>query len=113
MSYDGWLCIDTGGPEAAEVAELGNYTSNVAPMWRTALKAAGEDIELSRTDGRIAGEVLPLLRAAVAHMEDHPRDYAALNPANGHGDYAGALAYLRDVVIACAQHPKATLRRSA
>lgn len=109
MSYDGWLQIDTGGPEPASVAELGNYTSNVAGMWALALREAGEDIRLSDTDRRTAGEVLPLLRRAVAHMEDHPGVYRAMNPASW-GNYEGALDYLRGVVRACAEHPKAHLR---
>lgn len=110
MSYDGWLVIDTGGDEPATVAELGNCTSNVAPMWRRALHEAGEDIRLRDTEGRTAGEVLPLLRRAVTHMEGHPGVYKAMNPANGWGDYEGALNYLRGVAELCQRHPKTTLR---
>lgn len=109
MSYDGWLVMDTGGSEPATVAELGNFTSNVAPMWRKALAAAGEDIRLSDTEGRGAAAVLPLLRKAVEHMEDHPDEYRELNPPNGWGDYDGALGYLRNVTQLCAKHPKASL----
>lgn len=109
MSYDGWLYIDTGGPEPAIVAELGNYTSNVAPMWGLALEKAGENIRLSDTEGRTAADVLPLLRRAVAHMEDFPEVYTPMNPSNGWGDYEGALNYLRGVVEQCVKHPKAYL----
>lgn len=109
MSYDGWLVIDTGGPEPAEVAELGNYTSNVAPMWHKALVAAGEDIRLSDTEGRNAAEVLPLLRRAAAHMHENPDEYRLMNPSNGWGDYEGALGYLDGVVLLCEQHPRTQL----
>lgn len=109
MSYDGWLVIDTGGPEPATVAELGNYTSNVSPMWAKALAAAGEDIRLSDTEGRLAADVLPLLIAAVSHMRENPDEYRAMNPPNGWGDYEGALRYLVGVAKACELHPKTTL----
>lgn len=110
MSYDGYLEIDTGGPEPAVVAEIGNCTSNVRPMWSKALTAAaGADSHLHETHGRTAGDVLPLLRAAVVHMEDHPAEYRELNPANGYGHYEGALNYLRRTAQLCAAHPKATL----
>lgn len=113
MSYDGWLQLQvaTGGPEsvAVMVAELGNCTSNVAPMWRRALEEAGESIRLSDTEGRVAAEVLPLLNRAIAHMADNPDVYRPMNPANGWGDYEGALAYLRNVAELCEQHPKAQL----
>lgn len=105
MSYDGWLVIDTGAPEPAEIAELGNYTSNVSPMWRTALAAAGEEIRLSDTDGRNAADVLPLLNAAVEHMADNPDLYRSMNPLNKWGDYEGAFDYLRNVADLCAKHP--------
>lgn len=110
MSYDGWLVIDTGGPEMAEVVELGNYTSNVAPMWRKALSAAGEDIRLSDTGGRISAEVLPLLQSAVAHMREHPDEYRPLDPENGWGDYEGALTYLAKVADECERNPRTSLQ---
>lgn len=109
MSNKGYLVIDTGGPEPARVDELGDYTSNASRMWTTALRAAGEDIRLSDTDGRIAAEVLPLLRAAVSHMESHENLYPSMNPPWDWAGYASALIYLRGVVTSCEAHPKATL----
>lgn len=109
MSYDGWLVVDTGGSEKPTVAEFGNYTSNVAPMWGRALEMAGEDIRLSDTEGRTAGEVLPLLLRAISHMTDNPDEYLPMNPSNGWGDYEGALDYLRTVAKECERHPKAQL----
>jgi hypothetical protein len=109
VSYDGWLVIDTGGPEPATVAELGNCTSNVSPMWRKALAAAGEPIRLSDTEGRNAADALPLLRAAAQHMRDNPDEYLPMNPDNGWGDYDGALKYLANVADECERHPRASL----
>lgn len=110
VSHDGWLVMDTGGPDLARVADFGNYTSNVSPMWRTAFAAAGEPISLSDTEGRTAGDVLPLLRRAVQHMAGHPDMYREMDPPNGWGNYAGALAYLRTVERQCALHPKAIVQ---
>lgn len=109
MSYDGWLVVDTGSTQLHEVADLGNCTSNVSPMWRKALAAAGEEIRLSDTEGRVAADVLPLLQRAVAHMREHPDEYRAMNPPNGWGDYEGALDYLVGVAKACERHSKTTL----
>lgn len=107
MSYDVWLTIDTGGPNPALVAEIGNCTSNVSPMWADALGRS-----LGQYDGAIAAYALPDLRAAVACMEDDPAHYRAMDPVNGWGDYEGALDYLRRLVVACAANPKATIRIS-
>lgn len=109
MSYDGWLQIDTGGGEMVDVVELGNYTSNCAPMWGHALEMAGEDIRLSDTEGRTGAEVLPLLTKAVQHMTDNPDVYKAMNPTNGWGDYESATEYLRNIAQECGRHPKARL----
>ncbi|MGH3795966.1 MAG: hypothetical protein ACRDSP_13875 [Pseudonocardiaceae bacterium] len=80
-----------------------NMTSNVAPMWRE----AGAD--LAEFDGRAAAEVLPVLRTAIAAMEDDPAVYEAMNPANGWGDYDSCLEFLRELVKDFTAHPKATV----
>lgn len=103
MSYDIWLEIDTGGAEPAQIDTSRNMTSNVAPMWRKA------GAELAEFHGRPAGEVLPLLRVAVAAMEDDPEPYRAMNPANGWGSYETCLGFLRDLVADFAAHPRATV----
>lgn len=103
MSYDIWLTIDTGGPEPATVADCGNMTSNVAPMWRL----AGAD--LANFDGKQAGECIDQLRMAVQDMQIHPQRYAPLNPANGWGDYRGCRGYLASLLAAFEKHPHATV----
>jgi hypothetical protein len=103
MSYDIWLTIDTGGPEPATVADVGNMTSNVAPMWRL----AGAD--LADFDGKTAGDCLDALRTAVGDMAAHPAKYEALNPPNGWGDQTGCLRYLMDVLATFELHPLATV----
>jgi hypothetical protein len=108
MSYDIDLRmdIDTGGPEPVSTcfADIGNYTSNVPGMWREALGRSLGDLH-----GEIAGDCVDELTRAVAAMEADPAKYEAMNPANGWGDHAGALDYLRRLRDACAAHPKTVI----
>lgn len=111
MSYWAYLYmnVDTGGAEPAyvELAEIGNYTSNVWLMWADALGHSLADLAEKN-----AGESLPAIQRAVADMEANPARYEAMNPPNGWGNYEGALDYLRSLRDACAEHPKATIRIS-
>jgi len=108
MSYDIWLEIDTGGPEPAIVHEVGNYTSNVVPMWAKALGGTS----LGEYHGRNAGDAVTELRAAVARMDAEPAIYAAMNPPNGWGESRSARDYLNKVAQACADHPRTTIHIS-
>lgn len=108
MSYDVSLVIDTGGSEPAEVVDVGNMTSNVAPMWRKALPPDG----IAGLHGRRCADVTGQLQLAVAHMENHPDFYRAMNPPNGWGDYESALDYLRKLRDAAAAHPLTTIEVS-
>ena len=102
MSYDIWLTIDTGGREHATVAEVGNYTSNVSPMWTRALGFPLADLHHKNAGGCIASLV-----EAVARFEDEPEEFSKLNPDNGWGDANGAANYLRRLLEACRKHPLA------
>ncbi|WP_406227412.1 hypothetical protein [Streptomyces anthocyanicus] len=108
MSYDValYLQVDTGGPEPIDycAADIGNYTSNVSRMWDEALGHRLADLH-----GQNAGDSADVLKQAVADMEARPDHYRAMNPANGWGDYEGALDYLRRLMIACCAHPKAEI----
>ncbi len=106
MSYDVWLVIDTGGPQPVEVTVGRNMTSNVGPMWRL----AGAD--LAEFHGRIAGDVLPLLDAAITDMRSNPAKYRALNPANGWGNYERCLDFLRGLRADFENHPRAIVQVS-
>jgi hypothetical protein len=101
-----YMNVDTGGPEPTyvELAEIGGYTSNVAPMWTDALGRRLADLKEKN-----ASEALAALQRAVAAMEADTGKYEAMNPPNGWGDYEGALDYLRRLMDACAAHPKATI----
>lgn len=108
MSYDIslYLDVDTGGPEPLTVcvADVGNYTVNVARMWTDALGHSLGDLKEKN-----AGDSLPALTAAVVRMTVTPEHYRAMEPSNGWGDYEGALAYLTALRDACVVHPKATI----
>lgn len=111
MSYDIHLEIQVddgrGEPFTAVPADIGNYTSNVSHMWGTAL-----GYRLADLDGRTARDAVDDLLRAVASMEDQPGTFLAMNPANGWGDYEGALDYLRRLRDACRAYPNATIRIS-
>jgi hypothetical protein len=104
MSYDIHLEIDTGGPEPAEVEDVGNYTSNCSPMWTHALGFYVGDLH-----GWLAVHALLLLDQAVAKMRAEPEVYRAMNPANGWGDSETATDYLEKWADACRKHPKASI----
>ena len=108
MSYDIWLEIDTGTGEMHEVVEIGNMTSNVAPMWRKAMPPDG----LAGLDGRRCADVIGDLQVAVEVMEKYPDVYRELNPPNGWGDYESALEYLTRMRDMAQQHPACTIRIS-
>ena len=94
MSYDGE--IEWHG---RVVADIGNYTSNVEPMWRAAL-----GFPLSRTSGwpvRLAEFVfLHCAQVMVANREE----FEAMNPEDGWGDYDGALRYVLRAAEMCAPY---------
>lgn len=106
MSYDIYLSIDTGGAERAAIVEGRNYTSNVSPMWFTALGRP-----LRELNGMLAGDAIPLLEKAVAHMTDpaNAEIYRRMNPPNGWGNHEGATEYLTWLLNECTRHPKATI----
>jgi hypothetical protein len=109
MSYDIDLTIDTGSDEPITAVEVGNYTSNVGPMWADAL---GGRLLREYHDAPCSEAAGPLAEA-VQRMEVDPERYRVMNPPNGWGNYEGALAYLRELAEACARHPKCTIWISA
>lgn len=108
MSYDVWLEIDTGGEEPASVSESLNCTYNCGPMFRKALGGSG----IHDLGGKVAGDLLPQLRAAVANITDPAEceTYLAMNPPNKWGDHAGAISFLESILLECSKHPKATVK---
>jgi hypothetical protein len=108
MSYDIYLQVDGGGREPIE-AYWSNYTSNVAPMWREAMPNSDG---LAGLDGMAAADAVPLLESGIAYFHTHRADLDAMNPANGWGDREGALTELTNLLSACSDYPKTTIRIS-
>ncbi len=109
MSYDIYLAIDTGGEYPATVADVGNMTGNCGGQWYKALGCS-----LSALHGKNAGECIPMLEAAVSdmHKPENREAYKALDPPNGWGSLEHARTYLEDLLKACREHPKTTIRIS-
>ena len=90
-----------------EVADIGNYTWNVSPMYVDAM-----GVSLSYFDGKLAKDCVRLLAQGVANMVDDPDKYLAMEPDNGWGHYDGALRYLHNLLNACIENPNATIEGS-
>ena len=116
MSHDVYGRIPTGAGEEAEAFCAGNYTSNCSRMWACAISGTfdGPKTWLSDLDGRPCGELVPLLDAALRHMDDPANlaPYEAMNPDNGWGNFRSAREYLRKILDGCRSHPAAFLRVS-
>lgn len=115
MSYDLYLKIFTG-KEDTTVVTIGNYTSNVWPMYEMALKYARskypgqfplKDDDLDSFNGISAQVAIPVLRLALQHMNavENYKSYIALNPPNDWGDFRGGHEYLEQLLTACERHP--------
>lgn len=96
MSYDGWIEMpDPDGGDPVTLHEIGNYTSNVSRMWEWCLSVVTESpLRLSETDGWTCEEAAPVLAKAAAVMAENRSRLSEWNPANGWGNYDGALGYL-------------------
>lgn len=107
MSYDIYLEVDTGAEDLTPVVEIGNYTSNVSPMWAQALGC-----RLMSWTGWAQRMHCRSWRPGWPQCGPIRPGYRELNPANGWGRYEGALEYLKKLRDACAEHPKTRIRVS-
>jgi hypothetical protein len=110
VSYDVYVYIPAAvDPDEEAILWEGNYTSNVARMWRKALgNGLGEWIDVLP----FAETVQPHLALGVERMRAEPDVYRAMEPENGWGDYEGALAFLEGIERACRNYPMARVRAS-
>lgn len=98
MSYDVYLgtkkCKECGH-YSVEV-DIGNYTSNVSPMWTDALGG----VSLKELEDYPYAEAIGLLDAAVEKMRDpaNIERYKAMEPLNKWGNYEGAAVYLTNIL---------------
>lgn len=82
-----------------------NITHNLIGMFRV----AGLYEVLWHGDGKVAGEVLPLLRAGYEMMSNDPERFRAFDSPNGWGTYGGAMSFLRSVIDLCEEHPQGVI----
>lgn len=104
MSYDIWATVEPAPNRFITSLDLGNYTSNVAPMWRA---ACPELDGLAGIDGKTGREVADQLRKGAHAMFRTRRELEMLNPRNGWGDFPGAFRYFAQVARVAALHPEA------
>lgn len=124
MSYDASILFPTCPhcDQARESVDLGNITSNVGAMYREALPgpypgggcyAGFGDSEprggLPGLSGLTCAEATVHLQRAVQRMDCAPEVFRAMEPANGWGNYLGALAYLQNILAGCQEHPEGVL----
>lgn len=97
MSWGVYLVIFTGKEERI-IADVGNYTHNVSPMYH---KAMG--ITLSNLKNMNCGDAI--LEKGIKAMKENRKEYEKLNPKNGCGNYEGALDFLCRILEACKENP--------
>ena len=105
MSYDIWATIEPAPDRFTTHLDLGNMTSNVAPMWRTACPTLDG---LAGIDGKTGAEVSAPLGAGLRFMYKQRRKLEELNPENGWGNFPAAFRYFAAVTRAARSHPGAT-----
>lgn len=102
MSYD--ISLTQIVTEEKEVADIGNYTYNISPMYQKAM-----NISLYNFDGMKASEAIDILQKGLIDMTNNSLEYEKLNPENGWGDYQGAMNYLSKLLVECRKHPHSTI----
>lgn len=78
-----------------------NYTWNVAPMWYDCFPDNG----IREFYGMTGKGSLPVLRKLKQHMIDNAERLREMNPANGWGDFDGALAFVDTLILAALHNP--------
>lgn len=104
MSYDIWATVEPAPNRFSTHLDLGNMTSNVAPMWRIVCP----DLDgLAGIHGRKGSEISYSLSFALRLMFWKRRELEKLNPENGWGDFPAAFRYFATVTRAARDHPDA------
>lgn len=108
LSYDIEMTVPPGPGIFETTLDLGNMTSNVAPLWR---KACPDTDGLAGIDGKTGQDVAAHLRAGLEDMKAKEAEYVPLVRGDGTwGDYATAAVYLERVTQAAETHPDATFK---
>lgn len=104
MSYDIWAIIEPAPNRFVTSLDLGNYTSNVAPMWRIACPTLDG---LAGIHGKTGANVSDALLKGLRFMYHERRKLEKCNPENGWGDFPGAFRYFARVAKTARDHPDA------
>ena len=105
MSYDIWATVEPAPDRFTTYLDLGNMTSNVAPMWRTACPKLDGLAGIHEKRGR---EISDALSVGLVRMFEDRRELEKLNPANGWGNFPAAFRYFAAITRATRNHPGAT-----
>ena len=109
MSYDIWATVEPAPNRFVTGLDLGNMTSNVAPMWRAACPILDG---LTGIDGKTGAEVSQALLKGLHFMFWQRRELEKLNPENGWGSFPGAYRYFARIARTARDHPEAVFRVS-
>ena len=109
MSYDIWATVEPAPNRFVTYLDLGNYTSNVAPMWRAVCPQLDG---LAGIHGKSGKDIREALLVGVAAMFRMRRDLERLNPENGWGSFPGAFRYFAGVAKTARDHPDAVFEVS-
>ena len=110
MSLDVYLTggVDVGhvdGPRTLSLYEA-NYTHNITNMadavglYRVVWRPEENGIELAR-------DLIPYLEKGIDSLESNPEYYGGFNPKNGWGSYDTFVPWLKRLLEACKEYPKA------
>jgi len=97
-------------PTREEIYE-GNITHNLGKMASAAnlYMAMWRPEEIGVT---CAGQLVPILQAALQLLLASPADYRKLNPSNGWGSYEVLVEFVQKYLVACEENPSATVEVS-
>lgn len=59
-----------------------------------------------------AGDLIPILKGGIEDMEERPDYYRKFSADNGWGTYGQFLPWLKELLAACEEHPKARIHVS-
>lgn len=112
-----WDALYPGAEPVTTAARATNevYSRNITHNLGRMADAAGLYTWLWRPDElgvTQAAELIGPLTAGLERLEADPERFKKLNPSNGWGDYDGLVAFVRDYLHACRQHPAATVQVS-
>lgn len=107
MSWSFHMAVNVGSLVDARLEDFeASYTYNVGPMFKAAFNEFTDE-GIQYLNGREGEASIGILSWAIQYMRNHQNELKKLNPANGWGDYEGALALLEQLLQWTVDAPKA------